>query len=399
MSNLEAAEGTIAADWNWDSNFKRVTNIEGAVEELMKQDELKKDVVLDSREFIVTEQGTDKALRIVPTTPQAEEWLPSAGCRLSLPSLKQLGARLSPSIPASFLQKLATTRPGRAADLINGLLADDPKRYLLRLLDNDIRGVMSDRYKIIDNSTVLTAALEGAKETNSIPFDFAITATGLRIRLINKEIVEKLDHARQTDTKWFSGGIGNQEYLSMVGAHTTEPLPGGPETVWPMITIKNDECGGSAVNMTLGVALGVCYNIATIQRIVRQYHIGGQMDAGIVSVETRSKEADLTMSKIRDGVVGTFDKKEFSKLIATMTGADTPISAPSEALGLLISKTELAATRKNDILSYWLKDYKPTSLGLASAVSRVIQDETDPSKQDILANVAGDIMTGALSLA
>ena len=71
-------------------------------------------------------------------------------------------------IPSAYLRKMRQQKPDLYDANVNGWLAGDDRRFLLRCLRGEsgggaARAFLSDGYKIIDNLDVLLAALDGVR--------------------------------------------------------------------------------------------------------------------------------------------------------------------------------------------------------------------------------------------
>src|SRR5690349_20170927 len=78
-------------------------------------------------------------------------------------------------IPFAYLRRLAAEHPDLYDANVNGWLARTDRRFLIRVLRNDVgggagggvvRAVLSDRYNRIDNLDVLMSALDGIRQAD-----------------------------------------------------------------------------------------------------------------------------------------------------------------------------------------------------------------------------------------
>jgi hypothetical protein len=117
------------------------------------------------------------------------------------------------------------------------------------------------------------------------------------------------------------------------------------------------------------------------------------MSEGIFSEETRLAEGKVTLMKTRDLIASTFDPAQFATVCKQAQGAaSTEIEAPAPAVDHIIQCTDLTEDARDDILSYFIKDYAPNALGLAQAVARYAQDTPDADAASTAEEVAGTLI-------
>lgn len=367
------------------------------VAELERQKDSKIDVVLDGRSFAVkavSVEGGKNHLVITPVTPAAGEFLDKAGARVNDHALHQLGNRCAPGVPEKFLKNLVEERPLRAAELATGLLHDEGGKHLVRMLDGRVRAMLSDRYRVIDHYDVAFTALEVAKASNANVFECSLSDDRMRLKLTTTEIWETLNVTRQQETgKWYSGGLGNQDFLSRVAARTQGELPGGPDAVYPVVTIGNSETGHGGFNVRIGILAGICFNLATIEEVATRIHLGERLDVGVLSAEAITADTRAILLKVRDGIRAAFDPKKFKAIVARCRKAnEEEVAQPTSAVANLVANAEVDEDHKASILEHFLKDYRPTRYGLAQAVARAAQDVEDPDQAASLEELSGKLI-------
>ena len=72
---------------------------------------------------------------------------------------------------------------------------------------------------------------------------------------------------------------------------------------------------------------------------------------------------------------------------------ETPIEAPSTAVGIIAERLDLDEEKRTDLLEHFLGTYARTAFGLASALTRVAQDVADPERAEEFENFGGELMT------
>lgn len=385
----------ITSEWG-NKAWKRGT-LQQLVTELQRQLETKFDFVLptDSLELVLhPERGMELAIY----NEDVAAYLGGDLLPMNLRVLKQIGGnRMDPEIPARFVEKMNEKRGTRLAALMTGLMRDAPEKWLVRTLDGKARAVLSDRYKIVDHWDLLGTALKTAKAVGANPLEASLTETNMRLKLIRTDVWDSLNLTRaENKPGWFAGGLGNQKYLSMVGAKSWGELPGGPNIVHPVVTIGNSETGQGGYYCNIGILLSACYNIATVQKVVGKIHLGSQIETGIYTAATVQAQQDAIGMMIADTVKACFTQEKFKEIIAQVSAASSKeVKDPVQEVERL--KIKLPGSSDEDmkqILNYFAVDYQPTRGGLAQAVSRRAQDMDDPDIAEMFEDLAGSILIG-----
>jgi hypothetical protein len=75
------------------------------------------------------------------------------------------------------------------------------------------------------------------------------------------------------------------------------------------------------------------------------------------------------------------------------------VSAPTDAVGLIVEANNVSDEMRNRILEHFLRDYDQTRYGLAQAVARAAQDTESPDEADELESLAGGLLVGSVAMA
>ena len=385
-ANVETVNEYSNSGWSGRGTLQQL------VTELDRQLKSKVDFVADSRQMTVA--NDDDTLRLKPRQMGSiSEFIGSTGVEISDQALIQIGAKASPNAPTKFLRSMASQHPEATADLLNTIAMDQPKRRFVRCLDDRVRAWLSDSYRVLDNYDLAVTALSAVRDLNGEVFEAALNDTKMRLKFTTREIFDVVDKRRE-GSNWYSGGLGNQDFLRRVAARTEQELPGGPGTVHPVVTVTNSETGQGGLNVRIGILQGICFNLATVEQVMAQVHLGQKQEAGIFSQETLDADAKAIMLKAQDAIKAAFDQEKFSALIARVKAtAETPVTDPSSSLGNIVKATDLNEGEVDDVLKYFLKDYGGEDLfGLSQAIARISQNTDSADRADALEAVAGKVM-------
>lgn len=393
MENNQAAVETVS---EFNDSWKGRGTLAQLVTELERQRDSRIDFVADVRHLKV-EVWNNSGIRIVPTTAQAFEWMPDGPMQMAKSAYHQLADRCNPSIPTRFFDALITDRPNRLADLVNGLHADDPKKRLVRCLDNNVRAWLSNSYRVLDNMDIAFTCLDEARKKDAQVFEADLSDKRMRIKFTTQAVWDKIDIVQRSGPQgsWFAGAIGNKELMgkTILGAKIRDELPGGSGTIHPVVTVLNSETGHGGFHVRIGILMGICFNVATLETVVTRVHLGERLDEGIFSQETISADSKAIMLKARDAVRAAFDQDKFKSMVAKAQEAQTDkIGSPTAAIDNVIETGCVNEEQREALLTYFLRDYDQTRFGFAQAVSRMAQDLEDPDQAGDLESLAGRII-------
>lgn len=376
-------------------------SLDSLVRELERQIDSRVDFVCDTRHLAFDADFDDHSnvvLKMRPNSPLTEEWLPAEGVTLRPNALEQIGEKVNPSVPSKFIKTLAAVKPQACANLLNDLFFEG-SRQLVRVLDGSCRAFLSDSYRCIDSYDLAFKALEVAKDVDARVLEASLSERAMRIKFIHPTVWEVVNETRLGDKGgWYAGGLGNQKWLSKVAAGSRGELPGGPEAIYPAVTIGNSETGNGGVFIRLGILRGVCFNLATVEDVVWKAHLGAQIEAGVLSRKTIMLQNQVLMSSLDDSIRAAFDDEKFRALVAKIEGSmDVPVTNPTSAVNNIVRDFGLTEESKASILEYFLgtQYVDQTAYGLAQAVARAGQDFDDADRAEDYERAAGAIMLKA----
>lgn len=295
------------------------------------------------------------------------------------------------NVPVGYLKRLREERPDLYDANVNGWLhgsgtwveqgdgggeftaprVDDPRSFLVRCFRGDeggegiARAFLSDTYRVIDNLDVLTAALEGVRQTGA-----EITVEGcdltdrkMYVRIKAPEVVAYSMPLLERYRSPFSGRSGRD--LPVISAG---------------LVISNSETGGGAFQIVPRMVVEVCSNGMTITKdALRAVHLGGKMDEGVIewSEETQRKQLELITSKARDAVATFLNVDYMTRTIQALeTQAQVTLSNSAEVVervgAKLFTKEQTAG-----ILDQFIRGGDTTAGGVMHAVTSFAQTVTD----------------------
>jgi len=338
-------------------------NLKELAEELERQKNSRYDVVVPSDKLIVLKDGN--TIKIDVPLPEGEMK------RHGLTNWAHAQIAEKTQIPKRYYDRMKDEgQLDLLANNVNTWLPSKDKR-LVRVLDGNVRALLSDRYRIIDNYDVLFATLEEFQKIQE--------KTGINIEIKRADLTDQHLYIKATSPDLTDEVIKTED--------KTEPVHGG-------IIITNSEVGAGAFNVKPFMNVLVCQNGLIGEHVFKKVHLGQERGIGLInwSDDTLSKQDDALWAQIRDMIHGTFNPEVFHKWVDKLNGvASIEIEKPSLAIDNIIKKFELGKNKKDALLNQFAKETN-TQWGLAMAVTRIAQDEENYEDQIKMEQVGTEIM-------
>ena len=353
-------------------------------------------LVIEGAEPVITEEGVTSAAGTYRPTVVADE-----------------GIAEKLRVPVGYLKRLRQERPDLYDANVNGMLhgrrakvrlpngggeptvlreavpADD-RSFLVRAFRGDDGGVgvarafLSDRYRIVDNLDVLTAALDG------------IRASGAEVEVTSCDLTD-----RRMYVKVAAPGIAAMAPALLNGYRS--PFSGAQGADNPVVfagfVVSNSETGGGAFTITPRLTIKVCDNGLTINKdALRNVHLGGKLDEGVVrwSDETQQRNLDLVRSQATDAVRTFLDVDYVTGAVATIEAqAGRQLDDPAKTVQHVARTLRFGEEAADSILDHFIRGGQTTAGGVLQAVTSYAQTIADA---DTAAEVEGAALD-ALALA
>ncbi|MCX7214510.1 MAG: DUF932 domain-containing protein [Burkholderiales bacterium] len=264
---------------------------------------------------------------------------------------RQLADKLK--IPFAYFERMRSEQPTLLDRNVNTWLQSDGDRRMIRTLDGQVRAVLSDRYRRLDN------------------FDLAENVL---------PILQRLDGARfesveLTDTKM---------YLKVVTPRVSfEVAPG--DIVQAGIVITNSEVGCGTLSVQPLVFRLVCRNgLIASDHALRKTHVGRALGAETESVnvyrdDTLAADDRAFFLKVRDVVEAAVSETTFRQIALKMQKTrDIPLTGdPVKAVEVLANRYTLNDTERAGVLRHLIVEGDLTAYGVVNAVTHYSQEVAD----------------------
>ncbi|MBI1758014.1 MAG: hypothetical protein HYR62_02080 [Actinobacteria bacterium] len=363
-------------------------------------------------------RSRDGVLHIADTEPQlGEDGVTMTAGRYRPTAIADEGIAEKLGIPIAYLRRLRTQRPDLYDGNVNGLLhgrsrrrADgssdmthepDSRSFLVRCFRGDegeegvARAVLSDRYGIVDNLDVLTAALAGirAADVNVQIEGCDLTDRRMYVRVVSPQVTAMAPTLLAGYRNPFddpeieaqrNGGWTLEQARAAAGREGLGHDPGAEPIVFAGWVLSNSETGDGAFSITPRITVQVCRNGLTITRdAMRRVHLGSRLDDGVVrwSADTQRKNLELITAQARDAVATFLDRSYLERIVGQIEeDAGRQVRQPEKTVQLVAKKLMFDEATRDGILAHFVRGGQATAGGLVNAITSFAQTIDDADK-------------------
>jgi hypothetical protein len=281
-------------------------------------------------------------------------------------------------IPMAYYKRMQAADPELLAHNVNRWLSEKPaERRMVRTLDGDVRAVLSDKFRALDNEDLAEAILPVLLDMDLLILSCDITERKLYIKAVDKSI------ERQCPT---GARMGD-------GGHTIF------DCLAPAIIVSNSEVGCGALSIESGIWTKACTNLASFGANMRKYHTGARSAISdevfaLLTDQTKRLTDAAVWAQTRDLVKGAFDVARFEATIGKLNDAaqqklpDDPVQV-IERVG---KKFGLAEGERKGILSRLIEGADLTRYGVHSAITRHSSDVENYDRATELERLGGQVI-------
>jgi len=292
----------------------------------------------------------------------------------------QVSAKLE--IPRAYYDKMRRSYPELLAQNINGWLSrKENVKYLLRTFnygDENIqkvcRAMLSDRYCILDNFDVLTAALE------------AIKGTGIHIEVVKAEVTEKRMYLHVVAPEIH---IEATELLDKYLADREHAVLNNG--IISGLVICNSEVGLSRFEVSARAQILRCKNgLHDRNASFKRTHLGARMDEGFVewSSETKQKNYNLIISQVKDAVKTYLSTDYLGKLTTKLLKyKEHTIEHPAQVIEQVSNTLMVPTSHREQILKHFLRSGDESTFGMMNAFTMEAQKMTPDLQYEVESSV------------
>ena len=256
-------------------------------------------------------------------------------------------------IPFSYFERMRTEQPALLECNVNTWLRTDGDRRMIRTLDGQVRAVLSDRYRRLDN------------------FDLAENVLPILQRLEGA----RFESVELTETKM---------YLKVVTPRVEVEIAPG-DIVQAGIIITNSEVGCGTLSVQPLLYRLVCSNgLIASDRALRKTHVGRALQSEEESVnvfrdDTLAADDRAFFLKVRDVVEAAVSEATFRQVVLKLQKTrEIPLSGdPVKTVEVLANRYLLNETERTGVLRHLIVEGDLSAYGLVNAVTHYSQDVED----------------------
>lgn len=338
----------------------------------MKLQELVDQVVAESkqkRDFVTSTQDNIRMVQLPDSSELSIVLLKEGSTTLEQFGITdnahgQIASRLG--IPKKYYDRLLVDHPDMVMQQVNQLFEREPASRMIRVLGDQVRAFLSDRYRALDNDEVLVHTLPTLFGNDDGP--------SLETEVLGGNITENHMNIKVL----FTGDEMKREI-------TRNTRNGSPRIISPGFRLTNSETGNGALKFQGFFFDSYCTNgcVFGVQELFgfSRNHLGsrliGDSDYNIVSDETRKLQDQTIVAEIRDGIRAMASTQFVDEMSAKLIAAANTEKAlnPTATVDLAVKELGLREGERESILETFLQDGDYSQWGLASAVTSVANDD------------------------
>lgn len=340
--------------------MKNGRTLASLAKELERQAQAKTDYLVDTRLMkMETENGASRLS--MPVNGSTENFVVNDIAE------RQLADRLK--IPAAYYDRMKAEIPGLLDQNVNAWFTQNPETRMVRILDNQVRAVLSNRYRRIDNYDLAGAVLPTLADARGV-------------NVVSCEITER------------------RMYIKVINKRMELEVKRG-DIVQSGIVISNSEVGLGALKIEPLVYRLVCTNgLIAADYSQRKYHIG-RIAAGeeeevleLFRDETLMADDHAFLLKVQDTVKAAFDKAKFSIIVDSMklAGERKIEGNPIKAVEVLGDRFQFSQTERSGIFRHLIQGGELSQFALVNAITRTAQDSADYDRATDLERIGGQLL-------
>lgn len=326
--------------------------------ELERQHKSKKDYLADTRR-----------LKMRPTDGDGGVILDGVNGGMTLRPIAHQQMANTLGIPKPYYDRMLEQQPDLLAANVNRWLETQPATKLIRTLDNEVRAVLSDSYRPLDNYDLVEAVLP--------------KLTSLDAQVLSSEVTE------------------NRLYIKAVTARITEEVKVG-DRVQAGVMISNSEVGQGSLRIEALDYWLRCLNGMVREQAIRKAHLG-RSSRGQDAIEdareyfrheTQAADDRAFFMKVQDATAAMFDALRFNKRIDQYREVDKRIiqGDPIKVVEVTAKRLQLSDGERGGVLQHLIKGGELTQYGLANAITRYAQDVESYDRSTELESLGSDVI-------
>lgn len=359
--------------------MQNFTDLQSLMDELRTLQEKKIDFIVPAKKIEVDVQNIDfqdtngnetrkHLLNLFMSIPKADVEM---AFNLNEWSLSQLCTKLG--IPTRYGQTLnsmniADNEDDSGVALLSDNIAFHLQRknksnFMMRTIGGTVRGVMSDRYRVIDYIPMVQVAMKKLYDLNANFHKIVLTDTKLYLK-------------------------------ALIPSMTFYPTPDDP--IVPGVMIFNSEVGNSSFGVSAFCLRKICSNGMIGQSQLKQIHLGKRFELGHLSATTINLQNQALFSEMSDLISSVTTTETFENWMKAIKKATSiEIEDPTDACDRIVQGFGMSEEEEKALL-YHFGAENNTQYGLVNAITRLAQD-VEHDRQIELETKAGKLLLAPIA--
>lgn len=267
-------------------------------------------------------------------------------------------------IPGKYYDRMLTEEPKLLATNVNRWFQKYPAPRLIRTLDGNVRALLSDQYRPLENADLAEAVLPILLDMKLDIMSCEITERRLYIKAVDERLKRDVPSGRKM-------GDGSHCFF---------------DTCSPAIIISNSEVGSGTLSVDSGIFTKVCTNMAMIAGAgMKRRHVGsrneltdGEAVRHLLTDATKRATDRAIWMQVRDVVKGAFNEAVFDTNTKKLAGlASDAIDPEADVVKVVDLSSKTFGFTENEgksVLKHLIEGGDLTRYGLFNAVTRTAQD-------------------------
>ena len=346
--------------------MNKITDIRELKAELERQKKERYDVVVPSNQLTALyDENINEVMLDVPD-------LEGSSSQYGITPYAHRQICTKTKIPVKYYELMKEKKPDLLVKNVNAWLPDKEKR-MVRVLDGNVRALLSSRYRIIDNYDILNQALmeffniSNDKKTKIDIHKADLTDTHLFVKALSPDLIDEV--------------------------HDTDNMKRG-DIVNGGIMISNSEVGAGGYKVTPFINIVKCSNGLIGEEVLKKIHLGKDLGIGEIdwSDETLRLQDEALWAKMKDMIHATFNPEIFHKWVDRINKvAKVEIEKPTLAVNNIVKSYKMPESLQDDLMNFFAKENN-TQWGLSNAVTAYAQTVDDYNKQIEMEKIGAKIL-------
>jgi hypothetical protein len=312
--------------------------LQSLIEELEKQKSLKWDRRISSSE-----------LKMIPLETQVKLQIGSDSS-FSIPQPCQIQIAEKLEIPLKYYHKMESEAPELLVENVNTWLQKTKRDFFIRGIEDSVRAVLSERYRVIDHLDVLYCALNELQAHDAEIEDCFLSETEMNIKVRSQKL---RDFVRYKD----------------------DLIMGG-------LFLANSETGHKALRVEPRLFRVKCSNGMIVEELVtREIHIGNGDEIA----------DEIIYLSLRRSIRELFNR--FGEIVLMMReSTEAKVRNPQKVINNVVEQYRLSEAQKANILMAFGAEPEYDQYGIANAVTLAAQKEETWEKSVELEKLGGKLV-------